>query len=171
MADNSQSATLHFPDEFWAVFNLHANLAGVRAMKITEQRFGSVKDEKTAKMLADLRRDFDDKTIMAIFEKKANRVTQFFADTVFILANGLEAKEREARGPQDDGIVYADGKLPDLPRRRQQSLSERESRRERFSAGPNPHGLRHQLDLIRRNGRDRGRADDRHRRCIRRSQH
>ena len=64
-------------------------------------------------MLADLRRHFDDKTIMAIFEKKANRVTQFFADTVFILANGLEAKEREARGPQDDGIVYADGKLPD----------------------------------------------------------
>ena len=113
MADNSQSATLHFPDEFWAVFNLHANLAGVRAMKITEQRFGSVKDEKTAKMLSDLRRHFDDKTIMAIFEKKANRVTQFFADTVFILANGLEAKEREARGPQDDGIVYADGKLPD----------------------------------------------------------
>lgn len=113
MADNSQSATLHFPDEFWAVFNLHANLAGVRAMKITEQRFGSVKDEKTAKMLADLRRHFDDKTIMAIFEKKENRVTQFFADTVFILANGLEAKEREARGPQDDGIVYADGKLPD----------------------------------------------------------
>ena len=113
MADNSQSATLHFPDEFWAVFNLHANLAGVRAMKITEQRFGAVMEEKTAKMLADLRLHFDDKTIMAIFEKKANRVTQFFADTVFILANGLEAKEREARGPQDDGIVYADGKLPD----------------------------------------------------------
>ena len=113
MADNSQSATLHFPDEFWAVFNLHANLAGVRAMKITEQRFGAVMEEKTAKMLADLRRHFDDKTIMAIFEKKANRVTQFFADTVFILANGLEAKEREARGPQDDAIVYADGKLPD----------------------------------------------------------
>ena len=113
MADNSQSATLHFPDEFWAMFNLHANLAGVRAMKITEQRFGAVMEEKTAKMLADLRRHFDDKTIMAIFEKKPNRVTQFFADTVFILANGLEAKEREARGPQDDGIVYADGKLPD----------------------------------------------------------
>ena len=82
-------------------------------MKITEQRFVPVKDETTAKMLADLRRDFDNKTIMAIFKEKANRVTQFFADTVFILANGLEAKEREARGPQDDAIVYADGKLPD----------------------------------------------------------
>ena len=82
-------------------------------MKITEQRFGAVMEEKTAKMLADLRRHFDDKTIMAIFEKKANRVTQFFADTVFILANGLERGDSETRGPQDDGIVYADGKLPD----------------------------------------------------------
>jgi len=113
MADTSQSATLHFPDEYWAVFNLHANLAGVRAMKITEQRFGAIKDEKTAKMLAELKAAFTGKTIMAIFEKKPNRVTQFFADTVFTLANGLEHEDRDTRGPQDDGIVYADGKLPD----------------------------------------------------------
>jgi hypothetical protein len=114
MAENSQSATLHFPNEYWAVFNLHANFAGVRAMKITEARFGSEaeEDEKTAKMLAGLRSSFTD-SIMAIFEKKPNRVTQFFADTVFILANGLERDDLKSRGPQDDGIVYADGKLPD----------------------------------------------------------
>ena len=114
MADNAQSATLHFPDEVWAVFNLHANLAGVRAIKITEQRFGSDDErEETAIMLADLKKHFTDHTIMAIFETKPNRVTQFFADTVFILANGLERGDRETRVPQDDGIVYADGKLPD----------------------------------------------------------
>ena len=115
MAENSQSATLHFPDEYWAVFNLHANLAGVRAMKITEQRFAKQAevDEKIAKMLADLREAFVSKVIMSIFKKKPNRVTQFFADTVFVLANGLDKTDREERGPQDGGIVYADGKLPD----------------------------------------------------------
>ena len=114
MADTSQSATLHFPDEHWAVFNLHANLAGVRAMKITEARFGSAGEHAaTNKMLADLRALLASQNIMSIFQKKPNRVTQFFADTVFILANGLERGDRETRGPQDDGIVYADGKLPD----------------------------------------------------------
>jgi hypothetical protein len=113
MAYNAQSATLQFPDEFWAVFNLHANLAGVRAMQITEQRFGNAEDEATIKMLANLHTLFLDKTIMAIFKEKPNRVTQFFADTVFILANGLDKTGREERGPQDGGIVYADGKLPD----------------------------------------------------------
>ena len=115
MAYNVQSATLQFPNEVWAVFNLHANLAGVRAMQITEQRFVTEAgdDPKIAKMLADLREAFIGKTIMQIFEGQPNRVTQFFADTVFILANGLDKTDREERGPQDGGIVYADGKLSD----------------------------------------------------------
>jgi len=112
MAYNVQSATLQFPNEVWAVFNLHANLAGVRAMQITEQRFGNAEDEATIKMLANLHTLFLDKTIMTIFKEKPNRVTQFFANTVFILANGLDKTDREERGPQDGGIVYADGKLP-----------------------------------------------------------
>jgi hypothetical protein len=79
---------LRFTDETWAVFNLHVNDAGVRAMKIVRARY---KDAANAN-LALLERDFK-AGIMAIFNRAPDDVTRMFATLCWVFANGLEVRK------------------------------------------------------------------------------
>ncbi len=108
MKNTTQTESLAFPSEHWAVFNLHVNNAGKRAIRVTEREFGA-----TNKKYIKLKNLFELHEIMAIFGEKPNRVTKFFAHMVYIFANGFDVAPRNTTGPTDDGIVYAEGKLPD----------------------------------------------------------
>jgi len=74
---------LTFTDEHWAVFNLHVNKAGERAFEIVRQRYETHPDFER------LERAYKD-GIMAIFNRKPNDVSRFFAMLVWVFANKLE---------------------------------------------------------------------------------
>lgn len=76
---------LKFTDEHWAVFNLHVNKAGERAIEIVRQRY------EMHPKLEQLERDYKD-GIMAIFNRPPDDVTQFFALLVYVFANKLEVQ-------------------------------------------------------------------------------
>lgn len=79
-----KAQNLKFPDEQFAVFNLHVNNAGKRAMEVIRHLF--LEDNPKLIELEHMYKE----GVMEIFKFSPNPVTARFAFACFIFANGLD---------------------------------------------------------------------------------
>lgn len=76
---------LNFPAPEWAVFNLHVNDAGKRALAIVSRLYG---EKELAKLV-----ELDKLGIMAIFDEyPLPDIYRTFAELCFVFANGLDVR-------------------------------------------------------------------------------
>ncbi len=77
---------LLFSDYYFAVFNLHVNKAGVRAMAIVRRM---MQNPAAIPMVMELEHDYND-GIMAIFKRQPDEASRAFCVLVWTFANGLD---------------------------------------------------------------------------------
>jgi hypothetical protein len=87
---NQVKCDLKFPSEMWAVFNLHVNDAGRRALTVVRARYPEAEDAEAG--VPELERMVKD-GVMEIFQHKPTPATQLFASACFIFTNGLDQVE------------------------------------------------------------------------------
>ena len=87
--NDAPPAPLNFPDSGFAVFNLHVNNAGERAMSVVRRLFPS----DNAQLIA-LERDYKS-GVMAIFQRDADDASRTFALLCWVYTNALDVARSE----------------------------------------------------------------------------